>query len=281
MTPLRQKMIDDMKVRNLSVHTQRAYVGQVAAFSKYFGKSPEFLGPEHVRSYQLYLIKKGLSYSTLVMAWSAMRFLYKITLRCAWDVEQIVCPKRESREPVILSMSEVTQFLESIRSPKHRMILSTAYAAGLRISEATGLRVSDIDSDRMVIRVRQGKGHKDRYVMLSDNLLALLRSYWKLERPQEWLFPGVSENKPIDTSTVRRACQSVRVNCGLKKTVTPRMLRHSFATHLLESGTDVRTIQVLLGHRSLATTARYTHVSAKTICSIRSPFDLLAKSDNS
>lgn len=278
MTPLRQRMMEDMKVRNLSPKTQSIYVTQVARFAKYFGKSPEWLGPEEIHSYQVYLVKKHVSWSLFNQTVCALRFLYRITLQKDWAIEHIPFPRRERKLPVVLSLSEVAQFFQAIGHLKHRAILMTAYAAGLRTSEVVHLRVTDIDSQRRVIHVRQGKGRKDRYVMLSPKLLELLRAYWKVVRPRAWLFPGGRPDRPLNLSTVQRAAQKARLQSGLAKRVTVRALRHSFATHLLESGTDVRTIQVLLGHRSLQTTARYTHVSAKTVCATRSPLDLLPDS---
>ncbi|MGI8785884.1 MAG: tyrosine-type recombinase/integrase [Acidobacteriota bacterium] len=277
MTPLRQRMLEDMKVRNLARKTQIAYVTQVARFAKYFGKSPELLGPKEVRAYQLYLVEeKRVSWSLFNQATCALRFLYRVTLGKDWAIEHIPFPRQERKLPVVLSPGEVTRFLDAVTNLKHRAILMTAYAAGLRTSEVIQLRVGDIDSQRMVIHIRQGKGHKDRYVMLSPKLLESLRAYWKVVRTKEWLFPGSQLSHPIEISSVQRAARRAGLEAGLHKRVTVRALRHSFATHLLEAGADVRTIQVLLGHRSLQTTARYTHVSARTICATPSPLDSLA-----
>ncbi|OWJ55942.1 tyrosine-type recombinase/integrase [Paraburkholderia caledonica] len=276
MTPLRQRMVEDMRVRNLSANTQRTYLQQVGAFAKHFGRSPATLGPEEIRAWQLHLVEvRQLARSSLVTATAALRFLYTVTLKRDWAVDDIVMSKKPRTLPVILSREEVTHFLESIRSFKHRAILMTAYAGGLRISEVTRLKVSDIDSHRMVLRVEQGKGQVDRYVMLSPRLLEILRTYWQAGRPQHWLFPGRFPDQSIDPATIRLACQQARRRAGISKPVTPHSLRHAFATHLLESGTDVRTIQLLLGHRSLATTSRYLKVATSTICATTSPFDLL------
>lgn len=276
MTPLRQRMIEDMKIRNLCVGTQQRYVGAVAKFAQHFGKSPELLGPEEIRAYQLYLIKEGrISASSLNIAVCALRFLYQITLGKEWAFKHIPFPRVERRLPVVLSLEEVAQFLEAVTNLKYRAILMTAYSAGLRLSEVCSLRVTDIDSKRMVIHIRQGKGRKDRYVMLSPRLLTILRSYWKELRPTNWLFAGNHPDCHINARSVSRVCRQAGYDSGLLKRVTVRTLRHSFATHLLESGTDVRTIQILLGHRSLQTTARYTHVSNKIINSTSSPLDLL------
>jgi integrase/recombinase XerD len=277
MTPLRQRMIEDMKLRNLALRTIQVYVERVATFAKYFGKSPEHLGPEDVRAYLLHLVqKKKASWSYYNQALCALRFLYRVTLGKEWVMEGVVCPKQEKKLPVILSPAEVTRFFEVITSLKHRAILMTAYAAGLRVSEVAALRVDDIDSQRMVLRVNQGKGRKDRYVMLSPRLLEILRTYWKAARPTEYLFPGNKPGKPITTRTVHLACRDAREASGLGKHVTVHTLRHSFATHLLEGGTNLRTIQILLGHRNLGTTALYTHVSPATLEATQSPLDRLA-----
>lgn len=278
MTPLRQRMLEDMGIRNLADNTQSAYLQQVIAYAKHFHRRPEDLGPEEVRTYQVYLTKtRGLSPSSVSIATGALRFLYKVTLKRNWAIEEIPMPKRPFRLPVILSTEEVMHFLDSIGSLKYRVILMTAYATGLRISEATHLKVTDIDSQRMMLRVDQGKARKDRYVMLSPRLLEELRAYWKAVRPTLWLFPGDLPGKPITRSAVEQACQRAHRASGIKKPLTPHSLRHAFATHLLESGTDVRTIQLLLGHRSLATTSRYLKVATTTVCATTSPFDLLPK----
>jgi integrase/recombinase XerD len=277
MTPLRQRMIEDMQVRNLSPHTQTCYVQQVSLFARYFGKSPEALGPEEIRSYQVYLTNtKKLAPGSILIAVAALRFLYKVTLHKDWSVEDIIpAPKKPQKLPIVLSPEEVGHFLSCIPSLKHRTILTVCYAAGLRISEAVHLKPTAIDSQRMVIRVEQGKGQKDRYVMLSPKLLEVLRSYWKAEHPQHWLFPGPVPGQPITRFAVEAACKKALRASGLRKRVTPHALRHGFATHLLESGTDLRKIQLLLGHRSLATTAHYLKVATSKVCSTTSPFDLL------
>ncbi len=276
MTYLRQRMIEDMQIRNLSLNTQKRYLDHVAAFAKYFKKSPEYLGLDEIRAYQLHLVQiRRLSSSSINIAVCALRFLYRITLRRDWHVERIVLARREQKLPVVLSAHEVVKFFHAIDSIKYRAILMTAYAAGLRISEVLGLKFADIDSSRMTIRVAQGKGKKDRYVMLSPKLLAILRTYWKIARPSVWLFPGQDQSQPLSPSTVRQVCQWAYRAAGLKKKVTPHTLRHSFATHLLEAGTDLRTIQVLLGHKSPVATARYTHIAITNISKTSSPLDSL------
>lgn len=277
MTPLRQRMCEDMRVRNLAPNTQLSYVRQVSLFARHFDRSPDRLGREDIRTYQVYLTdEKRLSPSSIQVAIGALRFLYLVTLRRDWDpAAMLPLPKRPQRLPVVLSPEEVQRFLGCVSNVKHRAILTTCYAAGLRITEATHLRPVDIDSSRMVIRVEQGKGRKDRYVMLSPRLLEILRAYWKARRPRVWLFPGDRAGRPISRNAVAEACAKARDPAGLTKPVTPHSLRHAFAVHLLESGTDVRTIQLLLGHRSLATTARYLRIATNKVCATPSPLDLL------
>jgi len=276
MTPLRRRMIEDMTLRNFSPKSIATYVRYVAAFARYFNTSPAHLGPEHIRAYQLHLIQeKQLAWTSYNQILSALRFLYQVTLGQDWVVKKLIGPKRPRQLPVVLSLDEVTQFFAAIPNLKHRAILMTAYAAGLRVSEVCRLRVEDIDSRRMVIRLPQAKGHKDRYTMLSPRLLAILRSYWKIARPRPYLFPGRYTDRPISPRTVQKAAGAARKASGLRKGVCPHTLRHSFATHLLEAGTDLRTIQILLGHHSLNTTARYLHVSTAAVASTRSPLERL------
>jgi len=277
MTPLRQRMIEDMQVRNLSPHTQSTYVLQVSLFARYFGKPPDQLGPEEIRSYQVYLTnEKKLAPGSILIAVAALRFLYKITLHKDWSLPDILpAPKKPQTLPVVLSPEEVRHFLSCVASPKHRTILTTCYAAGLRVSEAVRLKPPEIDSQRMVIRVDQGKGQKDRYVMLSPKLLEILREWWRREKPTGWLFPGLIPGRHITRFAVEQACEQAQQSSHIPKPITPHSLRHAFAVHLLESGTDVRRIQLLLGHRSLATTARYLRIATSKVCSTTSPFDLL------
>jgi integrase/recombinase XerD len=277
MTPLRRRMTEDMQVRNFSPNTQNSYVQQVSLFARHFSKSPEVLGPEEIRSYQVYLTnERKLATSSILIAVSALRFLYKVTLHRDWCLEDIIpAPKKPQTLPIVLSPEEVLHFLSCVQSFKHRTILTVCYAAGLRISEAVHLKVADIDSQRMVIRVEQGKCQKDRYVMLSPKLLQILRAWWSMNKPKHWLFPGDRVDTCISSDAVELACQKAHQRCGIAKPITPHSLRHGFATHLLESGTDVRTIQLLLGHRSLATTARYLRIATSKVCSTASPLDLL------
>ena len=279
MTPLRQRMTEDMQVRNLALNTQMSYVQQVSLFARHFDKSPEQLGPEDIRAYQVYLTnERKLSPGSVLIAVAALRFLYKVSLKRDWSFEDVIpAPKKPQKLPVVLSPEEVLQFLDCVAGTKHRAILTTCYAAGLRISEAVRLTVPDIDSARMVIRVDQGKGQKDRYVMLSPKLLEILRQWWRVEKPKPWLFPGDIPGRHISKDAVEQACQKARRRCPIPKPTTPHSLRHAFAVHLLEGGTDVRTIQLLLGHRSLATTARYLRIATSKVCSTTSPIDLLPR----
>ena len=276
MTPLRRRMIEDMTLRNFSPETIHAYAYSVACFARHFHTSPDRLGLEHLRTYLLYLIQeRQLSTSYCNRTRSALRFFYQVTLGRDFPLDSLRRVKQPRKLPVVLSAEEVTRFLAAVTNFKHRTILMTAYATGLRVSEVARLCASDIDSQRMVIRVSQGKGQKDRYVMLSSSLLRILRQYWKFARPGKYLFPGNSPHRPISADSIQDACRLARSRAGLGKHITVRTLRHSFATHLLESGADLRTIQVLLGHRSISTTARYVHVTTAAVAATRSPFDLL------
>lgn len=276
MSELRQRMLQDLKIRNRSKSTQDRYAWHIADFARFFGRSPDQLGPEHIRLWQLHLIEeRGLSYSTLNVAVCALRFFYGVTLRRDWVVERIPFARPEKKLPAILSPSEVQQFLDALVLPKHHAMFSVAYSGGLRVTEVTRLRVQDIDSKRNVINIRNGKGKKDRLVPLSPRLLVELRAYWRAERPSPFLFPGAKAHRPIATSTARKICQVAAEKAGIEKPVTPHTLRHCFATHLLEAGVDLRTIQMLLGHSSIKTTARYTRVSVDRLRSIQTPLDLL------
>ena len=277
MTPLRQRMSDDMQVRNLAPHTQRAYLQQVSQFARHFGKSPDLLGPDDIRAYRLHLARdRRLSASSILVAVAAIRFLYKVTLRRDWDLDEVIPSCRKPQKlPVVMSPEEVSRFFDAIDSLKHRTILTVCYAAGLRVSEAVRLTPDAIDSQRMVIRVEAGKGRKDRYVMLSPRLLDILRAYWRKARPQGWLFPGDLPGQPISTAAVENNCRQVRGRVAITKPVTPHSLRHAFAVHLLEAGTDLRTIQLLLGHRSLSTTARYLRLATSKVCATASPLEFL------
>ena len=280
MTPLRQRMLEDRQIRHLAASTQRAYVEHVARFARHFGQSPAVLGPTQIRAYQLYVTNDlHRAPATIGSIVAALRFLYTVTLQKTWAVEVVIpTPKTPDLLPVVLSPTEVVQFLASVHAPKHRTILTACYAAGLRISEAVRLTPPAIDSQRMVLRIEQGKGQKDRYVMLSPTLLDILRDWWRVSRSRPWLFPGNRPGCPITARSVNKACRQAHRRSRIPKPITPHSLRHAFSVHLLEAGTDVRTIQLLLGHRSLATTARYLRMASTTVCATVSPLDLLPRS---
>ena len=274
MTELRRKMIEDLRIRNFAPATQREYVRYVARFAQHFGRPPDELGPEEIRAFQLHLLTEAkVSYGVLAQFVSALRFFYRVTLGRPWIIERIPYPKSAKRLPDIPSREEVLRFLESIPNLKHRTILTACYATGLRVSEVTRLRVEDIDSPRGVIHIRQGKGRKDRLVPLSPVLLQVLRTYWRALHPRSWLFPGREADRPISRRTVQVACQRARRRMGWQRKFSVHSLRHACATHLLDAGTDVRKVQVLLGHSSLRTTCNYTHVSTHTLQAIGSPLE--------
>ena len=274
-SPLRRRMIEDMTIRNLSPATQRSYLHAVAKLSRYFIRSPDKIGLEDVRTFQVHLVGSGISWPALNQTVCGLRFFYGVTMKRPDLPERIPYAREPRKLPVVLSPDEVVRFLEAVPGLKSRTALTVAYAAGLRVSETVRLKISDIDSDRMMLRIEQGKGGKDRHAMLSQQLLKILRGYWRLVRPHHWLFPGRDENKPIDQMVLHGACRSACQATGLAKRVTVHTLRHSFATHLLEAGSDIRVIQVLLGHSNLSTTARYTQVADTTIRRTVSPLDRL------
>jgi integrase/recombinase XerD len=275
-SPLRQRMIEDMTVRNFAPNTQESYLHQVSLFARHFGKSPQQLGPEEIRAYQIYLAQeRNAAVGTRTVAVSALRFLYGVTLKRDWTVPLIPTPKKDHRLPVILSPEEILRLLQAAPSFPHHVIFSTMYGTGMRVSEAVHLRAADIDSQRMMIRIELSKGHKGRDVQLSPKLLELLRCYWRKVRPGEWMFPGQIPNQPLTREAVGDAVVQAGQRAGLKKHTTPHSLRHAYAVHLLEAGTDVRRIQLLLGHRSLSTTARYLRLATTTVCATTSPLDLL------
>ena len=275
MTPLRRRMTDDMAIRNMAPGTKTAYVRAVKNFSLFFKRSPDRLGFEDVRTYQLHLVSRGLQAQTINQIICALRFLYGVTLGRKDAKTELPLARRADILPAVLSPDEVARFLDAVRDLKYRAALITIYAAGLRVSETASLTVGDIDSARMVIHVRQGKGRKDRYVMLSEQLLAMLRHYWKHVRPKDYLFPGPDPARPITVRSLQRACRAAAKIAGLDKTVTVHTLRHCFATHLLEQGVDIRVIQDLLGHRHITATSRYARVAINTIRQVCSPLDHL------
>ncbi len=276
MTPLRQRFIEDMRLRGLASTTQRSYIHYVADYAKFYQTSPDQLDLEAVRQYELFLLhEKKLSPESINTFVSAVQFLYLVTLEMPWGKECFPRVRRPDKLPVVLSQEEVGRFFEHIAGLKHRAALMLGYGAGLRISEAVAVRVRDIDSQRRLIRIVQGKGSKDRYVMLSPRLLAVLRAYWRATRPRDFLFPSWREGRHMTSSALALACREAARHSGIPKRITAHTLRHSFATHLLEGGTDTRVIQALLGHSRIETTARYTRVGAHVVAGTLSPLDAL------
>jgi len=276
MGKLRDQMIEDLQLRDYSRRTCKEYVRCARAFVAYHRRPPKQMGELEVRQFLMHLLeKKKAGPATRKMHVAGIKFLYEVVLRRPEVVAAIPWPKVAHNVPEILSGSEVGKLLDAIDSTKQRAIVMTAYGAGLRINEVCGLRIVDIDSKRMTIRV-QGKGGRERYVLLPERVLFVLRRYWLAERPKgSWLFPGQSKDCPVSAASVRFHLHAAAAKTGLRKRVTPHVLRHSFATHLLELGTDVRVIQMLLGHRSIRTTVRYTRVTSRLVAGTRSPIDVL------
>src|ERR1700687_4035827 len=274
-SPLRRRMIEDMTIRKFAPKTQNDYVQRVKSFAAFLGRSPDTASFEDVRRYQLHLAASAAGVPTLNQSVSILRFFFRGTLGRADIVNHTQFVHEPRKLPVILSPEEVARFLDAAPGLKYKAALSVAYGAGLRVSEVVALKVSDIDSERMVIRIEQGKGHKDRFVMLSPHLLELLRAWYKAARPQGWLFPGLNPVNPMTTRQLTRACHAAAHMAEIGKRVSPHTLRHSFATHLLEQNIDVRVIQVLLGHAKLETTALSTRVATNTIREVMSPLDRL------
>ena len=281
MTHLRKMMLEELQRRNYSENTTRCYIRTVEDFARRFRCSPDRLGPEHIREYQAELFKKRkLSPGTVTQRLAALRFFYVKTLKKSWSIAETPYPKQVFHLPTILSQEEVARLIDAARTPYHRTLLMTLDATGVRRAELTHLKVSDIDSQRMVIHVRGGKGRKDRDVMLSPKLLEELREHWRRFKPSTWLFPGNRQHTgdtPIDTKVVWYACQQAAQRAGIQKNVHPHTLRHCFATHLLEAGADLRTIQMLLGHRDLEETTIYLHLSERHLSATASPLDLLKR----
>ncbi len=276
MSPLRRRMIEDMTLRNLSLSTQQSYIYAIAKFSRHFGCSPERLNLEQVRAYQLHLIEQKHSWSHLNQVACALRFFFGVTLGQAEAFERIVGGRKPDKLPLVLGADEIARFLQAIPGLRNRVALTTAYAAGLRVSEVARLKVAAIDSRRMLIHIENGKGGRDRYAMLSPRLLKVLRTYWQRGRPGLWLFPGRDPGDHVAVPALQAACRAARRRARIGKPVTMHTLRHSFATHLLERGIDIRIIQVLLGHADLDSTARYAQVATDLIARTASPFDHLS-----
>lgn len=275
MYQLIEKMIDDMQLRGFSPKTIYAYTSHIKRFEEHFGKHPARMGEKQVRQYLLYVISQGISSSYANGCYSALRFLYETTLGKEWSMKHIPRSKKQSKLPVVLSCQEVLSIFDTITNLKHKAILMTTYDAGLRVSETANLLLSDIDSSRMSIFIRQGKGQRDRYSLLSQANLLLLREYWRQYKPSPYLFPGVSPDKPISCRTIQQVFYDARRKAGIDKPASVHSLRHSFATHLLEAGTDLFRIQQLLGHFNLDTTSKYLHMVQGKVLQVKSPLDLL------
>ncbi len=271
---LQDQMERELRIRGYAEGTRINYLQAMQRFVRYFMRSPDELTVEDVKQYQLFLTKeRKVAWSTFNIQVCAIRFFYEKVLEVDWDIERIPYQKCAKKLPVVLSGKEICALLDATRNPKHHALLMTLYAAGLRSGEAVHLQLSSIDSGRMMIRIDQGKGRKDRYVMLSEGLLATLRRYWRAYRPTFWLFPGKDPSLPLTRHSLTRLFGSVRERAGIRKPVTPHSLRHSFATHLLERGVNIRVIQHLLGHRSLRSTEIYTHVAENYVSDTKSPLD--------
>jgi len=278
MGKLHDQMKRDLELKHYSPKTRSCYLASVKSFALHFHRSPAELSDEEIREYLHYLIEeKRASQSVISQSYSALKFLYETTLKKDWNGFRIPRSKMGKRLPVVLSQQEVQALFSATRNLKHRALLMTIYSAGLRVSEVVHLKVSDIDSQRMVIRVQQGKGAKDRYTLLAQRTLEVLRDYWRAYRPEEWLFPGQPAKGFLSVSSVQKILGKVLQEAGIKKHATVHTLRHSFATHLLEAGTDLYHIQRLLGHTTAKTTTIYLHLSRKDLGGVRSPIDLLER----
>ena len=287
MTPLRQRMTEDMQLRNLSTETQRAYLHYIAGLARFYQTSPDQLSLEEIREYQLYLINERRYAPETVNAFvSAAKFLYNVTLDTPWPENALPRCRVPRTLPVVLSANEVDEFFQHVCTIRYRAALMTAYGAGLRVSEVVNLQLRDIDAKRMLLRVRQGKGKKDRYAMLSPRLLVMLRCWWRSRHPagrphhaspEDWLFPGFRKGRHMNVESLQTACREAARAAGISKRVQVHTLRHSFATHMLENGTDIRFIQALLGHSRIDTTARYAAVSPNAMAAVRSPLDRLGQ----
>ncbi len=278
MAPLRKRMLEELQLRNLSEATVSAYLGAVTRFAKHFGKSPQQLGPEQVRQYLLHLINdKQDSWNTIQVYRGALKFLYVKVLKQSWFDQEIAVPKRRLQLPTVLSPEQIARILDQTSNLKHWTIIATFYATALRCDELRHLKVSDIDSQRMVLYVRRGKGSVPRNIPLSPVLLERLRVYYRWRKPKEWLFPSKQRHdQPLDDASLRHLCRQAGLRAGLPLPVHPHLFRHACATHMLDAGTDLRTIQVLLGHADIRTTARYLRVSLQRLQGAHSPFDALS-----
>jgi integrase/recombinase XerD len=283
MTQLRKRMLEELQRRNYSPNTSRAYLCAVEEFARYFGKSPDKLGQEHLRQYQLHLLHdRKLTVGTIVGRIAALRFFFVKVLRRSYRQIDLIYPKRPERLPTVLSQEEVAQLIDSANNLLDYAMLMTLYASGMRRAELTRLKIEDIDSQRMIIHIRQGKGNRDRDVPLTPKLLKTLREYWRWMKPKTYLFPGMVGNwradKPLTPKCVWTAVQDAAKRAGIKKHVSPHTLRHSFATHLLENGADLRTIQLLLGHAELEATTVYLHLSRRHLQAVVNPVETMSTS---
>jgi integrase/recombinase XerD len=278
MGAIKERMMQDLAIRGLSENTQQSYLTCVKQFVGHFMISPERLGLNDIRSYQLYLIReRNVAESSFNVHVAALKFLYGITLQRNWNLDLIPYHRKSKRLPVVLSREEVVQLYHAVSSLKHKAIVLTLYSTGLRVSELVHLKIHDIDSSRMLVRVQEGKNRKDRYVGLSPKLLELLRQYWRstTPSPRTWLFPGDSPGQPLTRCAVAKMIGKAKERAGIHKPVSPHTLRHSFATHLLESGVDVRRIQLMMGHGSLRSTVQYLHVASTSLREVPNPLDQL------
>jgi integrase/recombinase XerD len=281
MGKLKDQMLMEMELRNFSPRTVTAYLGHMVSYVKLYGKSPSDMGDVEIRQYLYYLLKeRQVSWSNINIAYSSLKFFYTRILHRSWNVDHVPRPKKERRLPNVLSFSEVGKLFKATTNMKHRMIFKTAYSGGLRVGEVAGLNVSDIDSCRMTIRINQGKGKKDRYTILAQELLPQLQDYYRIYRPQMWLFPGSNKDKPINCATIQRVFKTCKQKAGIQKPVTPHGLRHSFATHFLEDGGSLIKLQQLLGHRHLQTTMIYVHVQHSDFSKVISPFDRMKEDES-
>lgn len=274
---LHDRMAEDLTLRNFSPATRRNYLLYARKFAAFFMRSPEDMGEPEIRQFLLHQLEvKHLTHASYRQIYAALKFLYTVTLGRAWEVEHLPYPRQRLRSlPVVLHAEELAILFQTIRSPKYRALFMTCYAAGLRINEACHLRVEDIDSKQMLVHVRHAKGGKERITLLSAKLLEVLRSYWMEQKPRHWLFPGKTPDRPLSSDTARQALEQICLDAGLTKKCTPHTFRHSFATHLLDAGADLVVLQALLGHHSIRTTSRYTHISVQRIQKVISPLDLL------
>ena len=274
---LHDRMAEDLTLRNFSPSTRRNYLLYARKFAAFFMRSPDEMGEAEIRQFLLHQLEvKRLAHASYRQIYAALKFLYTVTLGRAWEVEHLPYPRQRLRRlPVVLHAEELAMLFQAIRSLKYRALFMTCYAAGLRINEACHLRVEDIDSQQMLVHVRHAKGGKERITLLSAKLLEVLRIYWVEQKPRPWLFPGKTSDRPLSSDAARQALEQICLDAGLTKKCTPHTFRHSFATHLLDAGVDLVVLQALLGHHSIRTTSRYTHISVQRIQKIVSPLDLL------